>query len=251
VPNGTTATTQSTGDSTTKVATDQEIEADIAAAGAAAITPFNGFVTWCAPTNSTVIGCIGGSATISAGTSAGGTAAGATAPYLIESVSAATSGDSAGWYGLPTLIPVRAPLATFGVAFTTSTDYSANSRIWLGINNGCAQATLIASDTPVCNFAMIRWSTVAGDTAYQCVTGNGSTTTANPIGTTAPAAAFVVMSVVENGTTSATCKVGSTSVTNTTTLPTGAGSVWLLNTYPGGGVTHLYSSGWSVTDLSW
>jgi hypothetical protein len=202
----------------------------------------HGFIEQCGigGTNSTTWGCMGNYLTPSASSTSGRTAASLTAPDILTSTSAATSGNSSGWVGLGAYYANRQPNLSFGIAYSGSTDYSSNARIWLGMS-GCNQATQVASDTPACNMAMIRYSTVAGDTNYECVTGNGTSTTVTSIGV-APTTAFTTMNV-SIGSSSVTCTVGSTSVTVNTTLPTGGMSDFYLNTTEAAAATHLYMDG--------
>jgi hypothetical protein len=155
------------------------------------------------------------------GASAEASIASATQPIMLASTSAPASGKSAGWLGRQIYYAGRQPFITFGVGFSASTDYSSDARIWLGLlGSGCAVATMLASDTPACQFAAIRYSTVAGDSEYKCVTGNGRSTTVTSIHV-APSTSFTQMSI-NIGSASVTCTVGSTSVTNATTLPPSA-----------------------------
>jgi hypothetical protein len=144
--------------------------------------------------------------------------ASATQPIMLTSTSAPASGKSAGWLGQQIYYAGRQPSITFGVGYSASTDYSSNARIWLGLlGNSCSVATMLASDAPACQFAAIRYSTVAGDSDYKCVTGDGRSTTVTSMHVD-PSTSFTKMRI-DVGNASVTCTVGSTSVTNATTVP--------------------------------
>ena len=137
---------------------------------------------------------------------------------LLEASSAASSGSSAGWYGFSApYLDSKQPTLTWIIAYAAAGDY-ATVRQWMGLlGNSCSVNTLIASDNPACSYVLIRFSTVASDTNYECVTANGSSQTVTSIGV-APSTTPAVMNVTVNA-SSATCTVNGTTVTNTTTLP--------------------------------
>jgi hypothetical protein len=176
--------------------------------------------------------------------------AAANSPFAAESTSLATTGSIAGFHGQSVARGQSWPVDTFGVEYSASSDYSSNARIFLGLmNTSCTTATLMASDTPACAMAMIRYSTVAGDTGYQCVAGSGSATTVTPIAV-APTTAFTWMSI--NMTASGvTCTVAGTSVTVSSTLPPVSGSnVYepvYYNATQTAAATHLILSGELLT----
>ena len=218
----------------------------------------NAMVEWAMPGASTVFTALGTSVSNGTGSTAAITniPSAGTAPTVLQATSDATSGHYAGWTsGVQDIYGSKWPSANFGVSYSTSTDYSANSREWFGfISSSCAPATMQASDTPSCSYAAIRWSTVAGDTAYQCVNDNSSgTPTVQAIGTQTPStlgsSLYLVPMSVAVTSSGVTCIVNGVSVTNgTSKLPTLAHPYeWLeMNTYPGGGVTHLQSNGWFI-----
>ncbi len=156
-------------------------------------------------------------------TSANGTpalaSATATTPLLLEASSAATTGSSAGWYGYSApYLDSKQPTLTWIMAYAAAGDYAV-VRNWMGLlGNSCSVNTLIAGDNPACSYVLIRFSTVASDTYYECVTANGTSQTVTPIGTVAPSTTPAVMNVSVNA-SSASCTVNGTTVTNTTTLP--------------------------------
>jgi hypothetical protein len=155
-------------------------------------------------------------------TSANGTPALASAttttPLLLEATSAATTGSSAGWYGYSApYLASKQPTLTWIMAYAAAGDY-ATVRQWMGLlGNSCSVNTLIAGDNPACSYVLIRFSTVASDTNYECVTANGTSQTVTSIGV-APSTTPAVMNVAINA-SSATCTVNSTTVTMTATLP--------------------------------
>ena len=218
----------------------------------------NAMVEWAMPGASTVFTALGTSVSNGTGSTAAITniPSAGTAPTVLQATSDATSGHYAGWTsGVQDIYGSKWPSANFGVSYSTSTDYSANSREWFGfISSSCAPATMQASDTPSCSYTAIRWSTVAGDTAYQCVNDNSSgTPTVQAIGTQTPStlgsSLYLVPMSVAVTSSGVTCIVNGVSVTNgTSKLPTLAHPYeWLeMNTYPGGGVTHLQSNGWFI-----
>ena len=143
----------------------------------------------------------------------------ATSPGLFNSASLATAGDCAGWTGGQVYWGARQPKVAWGLAFSASTDYS-SARVWFGIGHGCIVTTL-NSDTPSCNLAAIRYSTVAGDSTYECVTSTGGANTVTPLTGASPSTTYTAMAI-NWGTSAITCTVGAVSVTNTTNLPTTA-----------------------------
>jgi len=105
------------------------------------------------------------------------------------------------------------------MAYAAAGDYAV-VRQWMGLlGNSCSVNTLIAGDNPACSYVMIRFSTVASDTYYECVSANGSSQTVTAIGTVAPSVTPAVMNVTINAST-ATCTVNATTVTMSATLPT-------------------------------
>jgi hypothetical protein len=170
--------------------------------------------------------------------------AGATQPFVLQSTSAAIQGNCAGWAGSSIYYAGRHPLITFGVAYSAADDYSSNARIWLGVAaSNCLPSTMAASDKPACSFAAIRYSTAAGDNSYQCVTGNGSSTTETTIGV-APATSLAAMSIAI-GAGGVTCTVNGTGVTNATTLPDSRAVLYdlLENSTLSARATHLRLNG--------
>jgi hypothetical protein len=187
---------------------------------------------------------IGDELTQAAGSSVAISAATSSQPFMLMSTSAANSGNSAGWLGQQIYYAGREPAVTFGVAYPSNADYSSTTHIWFGlVASNCPAASMAASDTPACSFAAIRHSTAAGDATYQCVTGNGKLTTANPIAV-APTTAFTRMRI-EIGPNSVTCTVGAVTATNTTTLPASATVLQdlFLNTAKVAAPSHLELNG--------
>jgi len=180
--------------------------------------PFQGLVEEMGISSNAAFSGIGDELTQTASASVAISTATSSQPLMLMSTSTATSGDSSGWLGQQIYYAGRQPSVTFGVAYQSSADYSSDTRIWLGLfENTCDAATVTASDTPACNFVAIRHSAMAGDTSYQCVTGNGKLTTSIPI-KVAPATAFTRMNI-NIGPSSVTCTVDSTGVSITATLP--------------------------------
>ena len=122
------------------------------------------------------------------------------------------------------------PHLQFSFGFANTADYTSNARIQLGlVATTCPQTTLIASATPACSYAYIRYDTTVPDTVYQLCTDNGSgTPNCVPIGTLAPVAGFAygdinflsTSSVIAciNSTTPAiggSCAISATKVANT------------------------------------
>lgn len=98
---------------------------------------------------------------------------------------------------------------------------TANIRIWVGL----AGADLSATDNPTTiRTAGVRFSSVAGDTNFQCVTSSGSASTVTD-STVAPSTNTFVHDVVIDFSDGANCKFyidGVLKATNTTNLPAGA-----------------------------
>lgn len=79
-----------------------------------------------------------------------------------------------------------------------------NERVWWGLTDQTA-ATMSASDNPAGNYAAFRYSTVAGDTHYQCITKDGSTQTVvdsgvTPLGINVPANSEQFAIIFQDGT---------------------------------------------------
>ena len=150
-----------------------------------------------------------------------------TATATIKFTSAGTLGDCSGFTDGGTARTNGQPLAVTGVAFTTTTDYSSNSRIWLGyFPTGCSVATVVASDAPACatGYAAMRLSTTASDSTWECITFDGSTQTITAMGAPTTSYQPVKLNV---GASSVSCTVGTTTVTNTTHLPeTSSATAW-------------------------
>jgi hypothetical protein len=178
-------------------------------------------------------------------------------PLRVSQTSAATSSDCAGWTGLNSAYTGNQPYVQFGFDFPSASDYNTTSRSWIGLSS--CPTTMGSSDmasTTTCNFAAIRYSTSASDTVYQCVTGNGSSTTVTPITSATPSTAFT-WAAINIGASSVTCTVGGTgyplsggySATNTTTLPSPATlGVVLSNTTLANTAIHFAAKGWKGYD---
>jgi len=195
----------------------------IAGAGSSVASFLGGLVENCMMGSSSAFTCLGDYLTQVPGASATGfNNSLSVAPMMSSSASAAASGSGAGWFGSSIYYDGRQPKLTFGVAYNLTTDYSSNARIWLGLT-GCNYAMMMASDTPSCSYAAIRYSTAAGDTTYKCVTDNGSgVPTITPIGISP--SSFTTQVALEPmsiniGPGSVTCSVNGAAATNTTTLP--------------------------------
>ena len=207
----------------------------------------NGFVEKCMLNSGSAITCLGDSTTNAVSTgSTSQIAASSSSPLMLQWTSGTTSGNAAGWYGLSVYYANKQPQIVFGTNYNTSTDYSSNARIQLGLlGNTCVATTMQAGDSPSCSYAMIEYSTSRSDSHYQCVTDNGSgSPTVTAIGTTSPSTTFQAMSISYTP-TSVSCTVGSTTVSNTTTLP--ASTVIFLdmfyNTTLTNAATHLRMNG--------
>jgi len=77
----------------------------------------------------------------------------------------------AGWYGSTPYYVGRNANGSFGLWLFRTTDI----RLWVGFHDG--PSGLTASDSPSGKFAMFRFSSIGGDTNYQCVCGDGSAQT--------------------------------------------------------------------------
>ena len=200
---------------------------------------FQGEVAKCRMFNSTTQLCMGDGVNAESGSSATLTAASSTSPALLTYVSGSTSGNQAGWNGNRVYYLARQPKVTFGVAYSASTDYSSNARIWLGLFNGSP----VASDSPATSIAAIRYSTSASDPAYMCVAGTTTGLTAVSTGIQ-PTTAYTIMSVAVNG-SSVVCTIGGISTTVTTTIPPPGGNAifYLTNTTLANAATHIATDG--------
>ncbi len=208
--------------------------------GSSSPAPFGGLVEDSHPVGTTpAMGWMGGCSGQGGSSFIG---AGVSNPLMVQATSGTTSGQCAGYYGTTSnYYSGRQPLVKVGVGYSVAGDYGAN-RIWLGLFFiGCTQATMIASDTPACTYAAIRYSTSAGDSVYQCVSDTGSgTPQVQAIGSVAPTTAFTVMSISITD-AGATCNVAGTSVTNATKFPGNAvymAGLW-ANTTLANAATHL------------
>lgn len=214
----------------------------------------NGFVQQCGPggTGTTII-CTGAAVTA---VGAGGSTVPATssAPLLINNTSAASGCSTgapcgAGNYNTSqaNFFSTRQPLLTFGIAYTNASDYTANARIQMGLLSNvsaCTETTMQASDSPSCTYVMIEYSTVRGDTTYQCVSDTSTGTPAITNIAVAPTTTFTKMLVGTNGSGQAFCTVGATTVTNATTFTNAPMGAFLLNGSTTNTATHLETNGW-------
>jgi hypothetical protein len=111
------------------------------------------------------------------------------------------------------------PSITYLGGFVVAGDYASGTqgRMQTGLLyiGGCSAATFLASDTPSCNYVTIRYSNIAGDTTYQCVSDNGSGTP-NVVAITGatPTTGTSIFQVALTSTSSATCTVTSPSGTS-------------------------------------
>ena len=181
--------------------------------------------------NTSVSGYIAGCATQTVAWVGNTTTSG---PNMQKYTSAAVTGDCAGFRTQFTYHANGWPLITTGAFFPASTDYS-SSRIWIGLfANTCSQATIIASDAPACagGYVALRYSSTASDATWQCITFDGTTQTISPVTGLSPSATtFQPITVAINSGTSGYCKVLSTAVSITTTLPSSSSSGWLVGQY--------------------
>jgi len=220
-------------------------------------TPFfgNGFVELATVTSSSgnIITEQGGITALLPGSSA--TINSASSPITALFTSGSSLGQSAGIKdNSQPFILNKYPAVNFSAGYSTSADYTANSRFQAGFySKFTTLATLTEGDCPATGaWAVIRQSSTASDSTYQCVTNDGAacTVTAIPGQTKAPGIASMSISYNASG---VTCTVNGVSVTNTTHLPTARGNPYgffIANTYPGGGVTHVLTSGWFGFNLS-
>lgn len=201
-----------------------------------AMTPFgNGLVEYCAITVDGTLTCSQGP-TIDgcAFSSHTGEGVSATKPVVSKWGSNAASGACSGWYGdIAVYYDGRQPKVVYGTAFNATGDYS-NARIQIGlVGNACTQATVIASDTPACSYAVMRYSTSASDTFFSLVTDNGSgtptvtPTTITPASIGAQTLFYVTINI---GASSISGCINSTCVTSTTTLPASSSLMFDLHT---------------------
>lgn len=123
----------------------------------------------------------------SAGTVTNGSVAGALASAITFTTSAVAT-NSAGMTVSGSTGNGPLSLATLqSIVFAVKLSQTTNMRIWIGIANiggsgGGTQLADFRSDTPGTSIAlaMFRYSTAAGDSEYQCVTGSGSAQNAQP-----------------------------------------------------------------------
>jgi hypothetical protein len=180
---------------------------------------FNGLVET-AMAASTSFTALGDSFALAASGSSSNLPATLSHPNMYQATSGSTSGNVAGWNGLQIYYSGRNPNVTWGMVAPNVAD-NASVRQWLGLystSGSCTAAVMAASDTPACSFVAIRYSTVAGDTTYQCVSGNGSSTTVVPIAGSTPGTNFTTMNI-NVGASNAVCTVGTSSATVSSTLP--------------------------------
>jgi hypothetical protein len=100
-----------------------------------------------------------------------------------------------------------------------------NERVWWAMTDQ-TMATMSASDNPAGNYAGFRYSTVAGDTHYQCITKDGTTQTitdsgVTPLGINAPANGAQFAIIFQDSTPNVLFYInGALVATHTTHLPT-------------------------------
>lgn len=213
----------------------------------------NGFVNQCGPQGTgTTVGCLASPVT-AAGSGGLAVAATSTAPLQVKEtttiVGCTTSAPCTGGWSetsLATAYAGRQPLATFGTSFSTSTDFSANARVQMGLlSSSCTVATMQASDSPACSYVMVESSTVRGDTTWQCVSDSGTGTPVVTASATAPTTAFAKFQVGLNGSGQAFCVIGGVTLTNSTVLTTNALGVALLNGDTSTTTaSHIQTNGW-------
>jgi hypothetical protein len=202
----------------------------------------NGFVMqWMANGSTTLTSMGDGVTNLGTNTALG---ASSTHPMGLTSTSSSTSGSAAGWQGNAVVWPSGYPVASFYSSFSASADYSSNARIWFGFCHGCTASNL-NSDTPNLAMAMIRYSTVAGDTSFQCVTSDGASSTVVPITGATPSTTGALKSITINA-NSVVCTIGSASATVTATLPTANASTMAfsaVNITQAAAATHIQLNG--------
>jgi hypothetical protein len=153
--------------------------------------------------------------------------ASSSAPYLANSLGTTGSSWRAGFTGNIDQYASRLPTLSWGALFPQANDLT-NSRIWMGqlfvAGGSCTSPiSMTGTDTPFvsppgCGGAAIRYSTGASDTSFQCVSGNGTNEQIQSIGVTPASGTFYQMSISHTS-TSVTCTVNGTSVTNSTYYP--------------------------------
>lgn len=117
----------------------------------------------------------------------------------VKFVSGSTSGSFAGWAGTATWMLKPTQATNIHWQAYACHDIT-NVRIWIGLST----TTVLNTDTPGTSGlrgAAFRFSTVAGDTNYQCVTFNGSSQTVTDSGIAATATGFHLFEMVFNNAT--------------------------------------------------
>jgi hypothetical protein len=211
-----------------------------------------GLVEQCffAGSQSTASGGCGDGYTNMAGGSTSTSGASSTQPLMAVSTSAATAGDNAGWFGSAAFNLGRLPQVAFSLAYSASADYTSGtgSMIWLGLlGTACNAASIQSTALPACNMAMIRYQP-GTDSAYMCVSGNGTSSHATAISGATPSTAFGIFKIAINGSSGTpsgvTCTVGSSSASESTYPPAGstAAAMYFLDNAATTTAVHLKSS---------
>ena len=164
---------------------------------------------------------------------------------MAQSTSGAVSGNTAGFYitsTLPIYYVGATPYLQFSFTFSASSDYSSNSRVWMGlVGSSCSLATMTASANPACSYAAIRWDTSVPDSTWLCVVNNGGTQQTSPIGSLTPSTSFHKASILLSS-SSAVCSIdGTTSSPITTSIPASTVAMYTMitNTTLTTSATHL------------
>lgn len=126
--------------------------------------------TLCAPNGGTGVSAFGD--TYSVQGTGSSSAADANQPQCTNVASAATSGSFAGHYGSAIHYVSRNPRALFDLRLVDLT----NARVWVGFHS-TAVANANTDTMAAYSAAIFRFSTVAGDTTWKCITANASTQT--------------------------------------------------------------------------
>lgn len=141
--------------------------------------PADGRVAYCTCPGSASMNCVGDTET-NTGTCTTTSAASDTQP-IMHVCTTSTANAEFGFNG--TAIYRADPFDITFQAAVGMEQTSSAKRVWIGLTDETT-ANQLNSDTPAADFAAFRYSTVAGDTDWQCVTGDGVSVHVSPSGQT-------------------------------------------------------------------
>lgn len=128
---------------------------------------------------------------------------------MMNQATTTTSGSNAGVNGTAVQRTGRNLHFAALIELPNETDTTQAQREWWGLTN-TTLPNMVSSDTPAFSFAAFRFSSVATDTTFKCVVGNGTTTTVKDTGVTADANAHYFDLIFDDTTGNIQCAIDGT-----------------------------------------